>query len=390
MEFLVDKENCCGCTACVNACPKQCIHMQEDAEGFKYPMINKNECINCGLCEKACPINSEEEHKKDVQPLAYACINLDDRVRLDSSSGGIFSLLAENIIDKGGIVYGAAFDKNGMVHHIGIEKKDDIRLLRGSKYIQSDMNHVFQDIKNQLENNRSVLFTGTPCQNAGLKSFLRKDCENLYCVDSICHGVPSPTVWKRYLAYLENKLGKERRRESNPSFRAKHEGWVRYSVSIPFSHDTEYRKEHHQDSFMKLFLKNIVLRPSCYHCHFKPSTNISDITLADFWGVWDIVPEMYDDKGTSLSIVNSEKGKKLFDEIKGNMKYQAVDLQEAIHYNSSFYQSVKKPKGRKYFFEQVDKCDLEKLMDTTARDSLLVKGKVILRKVLIAVRILKL
>lgn len=389
LSDLANKSSCCGCSACANACPKQCIHMQEDNEGFKYPIINQSECINCGLCVKICPINSELGDKKDVHSLAYACMNMDEEVRLNSSSGGIFSLLAEGIINKGGIVYGAAFDTNGMVHHIAIENKDDIRQLRGSKYIQSDMNQVFQEIKNHLEDNRIVLFTGTPCQNAGLKSFLHRDYDNLYCVDFICHGVPSPMVWKRYLIYLENKWGKERWRESNPSFRAKHEGWVRFSISIPFSHDTEYRMEHHQDSFMKVFLKNIILRPSCYHCQFKPSTNISDITLADFWGVWNIVPEMHDDKGTSLSIVNSAKGQRLFEEIKVNMRYQEVDLQEAIHYNSSFYESVKEPKERKQFFEQIDKYDLEKLMNITAKDSFIVKGKAILRKVLIDVGILK-
>lgn len=384
----MNKIDCCGCSACVNVCPKQCIYMNKDAEGFSYPMILKMDCSNCGLCEKVCPMNRVEE-KRERLPLAYACMNLDEEVRLNSSSGGVFSILAENIINKGGIVYGAAFDENDKVYHVGIENKDDIRLLRGSKYIQSEMNHVFKDITYQLKNSRFVLFVGTPCQNAGLKAFLGKDYPNLYCVDFICHGVPSPKVWKKYLDFLEKKLGKIRQRESNPSFRVKHEGWIRYSISIPFSHDTEYRKEHHKDLFMRAFLKNVVIRPSCYQCHFKPSTNISDITLADFWGVWNIIPEMHDDKGTSLSIVNSEKGKKLFNEIKGDMKWQMVDLQKAIHYNSSYNQSVKEPKKRKYFFKQLERQDFGKLIERATKDNVIVKGKNILRKMLITIGIKK-
>ncbi len=386
-ELIADKKECCGCTACANVCPKQCIELYEDAEGFRYPMIDRSKCINCHLCEKACPTSNEQNADKGIPITAYACMNLDEEVRLESSSGGIFSLLAENIIDKGGVVYGAAFDENDMVYHIGIEKKDDIKKLRGSKYLQSDTNKVYQEIESNLKNNKFVLFSGTPCQNAGLKAFLNQEYDKLYCVDFICHGVPSPMVWKQYLRYMENKLGEKRRRESNPSFRAKHEGWVRYSISIPFSHDIEYRKEHHQDSFMKVFLKNVILRPSCYHCQFKPSTNVSDITLADFWGVRNIAPEMYDDKGTSLSIINSTKGQRLFEELKENMKYQQVDWHEAVRYNVAFYQPAKEPKERTYFFDHVNVSDIGKLMNHTGRDSLLVKGKTILKTVLVAVGI---
>lgn len=374
---ILKKEDCCGCSACYNICPVNCIEMKEDTEGFTYPYVQAEKCISCGMCEKICPIMQKSVKKEEITQRevlsTYACINQLEETRRNSSSGGIFTLLAQRIIEEGGVVYGVAFAEDKTAIHIEVREEKDLYQLQGSKYMQSSKGEVYKEIKENLENGKIVLFSGTPCENAGLKSFLQKDYDKLFCVDIICHGVPSPLVWKMYLDSLGRRFGEVLRRESNPSFRSKTEGWIRYSVSIPFSHNTEYRKGLDEDLFMQTFLRNINLRPSCYQCQFKPSTNISDITLADFWGIEKIMPEMFDDKGTSLVIINSEKGQALFDFIKDKMKYKKTDYKEAVYYNKSAYQSVTMPDKRKEFFSRINEENIEELMKRLTKDTLYIR-----------------
>lgn len=379
MIEVQSKKQCCGCTACANICPKHCIQMKEDEEGFSYPIVDNALCIDCHLCEKVCPVKNKGL-SKEIGVSAYACINLDNEVRLDSSSGGIFTLFANQIINDSGVVYGAAFDNEGMVHHICIEKKSDIAMLRGSKYLQSNIGNIYQEVKENLRNNRQVLFTGTPCQNAGLRKYLMKDYDNLFTIDFICHGVPSPIVWKRYISNLKTKYESEICNNLCLKFRSKVTGWIKYSIVVPFCNGTVYVNEHEKDLYMRAFLKDVILRPSCYDCHFKPSTNVSDITLADFWGIQKVLPSMYDDKGTSLCFVNSERGKVLFEKVKVNMQYQEVDFQQAVSYNPAYYQSAKEPKERRLFFEKFNKTDLEGLMQETTRETVFVRSKKTIRR----------
>lgn len=345
MIEINNKEDCCGCYACYNICPKQCITMKTDNEGFWYPNIDKNECINCNLCEKVCPILNSVK-RSDSKKIAYASMNKDEQVRIKSSSGGIFSILAEYIIKNNGVVYGAGFDEDFNINHKRILVSTDLDLLRGSKYVQSSIGNIYRQVKNDLDSNKSVLFTGTPCQVEGLRSYLKKEYINLITMDFICHGVPSPLVWKKYLEEMKKS---KQENIKNIYFRNKDIGWKIFSLKIIFD-EKIYSNTLNNDLFMKGFLQDVYLRPSCYNCKFKKINRISDITVADFWGIENILPKMDDDKGISLIVVHSEKGKQLFDKLSEKMILNEVNLDEAIRYNPSMIKSVKYNEKRDEFF----------------------------------------
>lgn len=332
---IIEKNKCCGCHACSNICPKGAITMIEDEKGFKYPQINKDKCVGCGLCKKVCPIiNSKNEIKNDIK--SYACYNKNEDERLKSSSGGIFILIAKEIIKREGVVFGASFDEKFNVQHSCVESEKDLEKFMGSKYCQSTIGNTYKKVKDFLDNDRYVLFSGTPCQIEGLKAYLRKDYDKLYTQDIICHGVPSPKVWQKYLDYQKNKYGENIK---CISFRNKDSGWKAFKMKILFS-TKQYSNKHSNDLFMRFFLNNTCLRSSCYNCSFKKKYRISDICLADYWGIKDIHPEMYDNKGTSLVIVNTSKGLDLFDSIKRDINYIETNLDSAIKYNSAMIKSV--------------------------------------------------
>ncbi len=349
MIEIKTKKDCCGCYACYNICPKQCITMKIDDEGFWYPDIDKNKCINCNLCEKVCPIINKPKNSL-YEEKSYAVFNKNEKIRLESSSGGIFSLLAEYVINNHGSVYGSIFDENFNVKHIKINKLQDIKLLRGSKYVQSKIEDVFKFIKSDLKNDKLVLFTGTPCQVAGLQSFLQKKYNNLILMDIVCHGVPSPLVWQQYINELKQNY---KQNIKNVYFRDKSTGWKTYSIKFLFDKD-EYKNIGFKDIYMKGFLNDIYLRPSCYNCNFKGIERISDITVADFWGIENVLPKMDDDKGTSLIVIHSEKGKQLFDKLSEKMILNEVNLNEAIKYNPSMIKSVKYNEKRSSFFAELN------------------------------------
>ncbi len=294
----------------------------------------------------------------DNMPQAYACINKDEEIRKNSSSGGIFTLLAEQILNKQGVVFGAAFDENYHIIHTYIENKNNIEKFRGSKYAQSKIGICYRQAKDFLDQGRYVLFTGTPCQVEGLKMYLKKEYENLYTQDIICHGTPSHKVWEKYLEYRKNISGQE---PEKISFRNKDDGWKLFNMKFEYP-KSNYKKNQNQDPYMQAFLKNASLREECYKCKFKKKNRVSDITLADFWGIENILPEMDDNKGTSLVIVHSEKGQQLFKDISSKMIYKQVDFNEAIKYNPSMLESVKPDPKRKKFFENLDKVPFGKLV----------------------------
>ena len=357
MIEIKDKTRCMGCHACYNRCPVQAIEMVEDEKGFKYPQVNKEKCINCGLCERVCPILNQR--KVENTPKAYAVKNKNEEVREKSSSGGMFSLLAEKVLQDGGVVFGVAFDENWQLKHIYVENIEDLQIFRGSKYLQSIVGETYSKLKDFLIEGRKVMYTGTPCQIEGLKSYLGKEYENLFTQDIICHGVPSPKVHERYLKYLRDKY--KTKNIKNIIHRTKINGWKNWCVNIKFD-NSEYIKAHEQDPYMQAFLRNTSLRESCYNCQFKKKHRISDITLADFWGIENVTPEMDDDRGTSLVIINSEKGKKIFEQIKDKIIYKQVDFEEAIQYNPSMTTSVKPDPNREKFFENLDKMPFDELV----------------------------
>ena len=324
--------------------------MTEDKEGFLYPHIDKSVCLNCGQCEKVCPVLNEYSGSAKT---AYACMNNNTSNRLAGSSGGVFILLAEYVIKKSGVVFGAAYDDNLNVKHICISDIEDIPLLMGSKYVQSRIDDTYKKAKEYLDTGRLVLFSGTPCQIGGIKAYLKKDYDNLILQDIVCHGVPSPLVWQKYLEYQSKIHGAEVCKKTLPNFRNKDSGWKNYSVSLHFENGEEYISVYKDDLFMKAFLRNLSLRPSCYNCHFKSVKRESDITLADFWGADKLVPEMFDDKGISLVLVNSEKGEMIFKEISSDLNYKEINRDEALKYNPSAYTSSNLPKQRRAFMKNI-------------------------------------
>lgn len=374
MVLNIQKADCCGCYACANICPKNCIVMAEDSEGFWYPQVDEAACVECGLCEKVCPALHGVPETTDTTPAAYAAKNKDDATREASSSGGVFSLLAEETLASGGVVFGAALSEDCReVRHIAVERADELAKLRGSKYVQSRIGETYAQAKAHLDVGRAVLFSGTPCQIEGLRAFLRKDYDHLLCVDIACHGVPSPKAWRRYLDARERQAADTVRQVS---FRDKQTGWRTYSVHLNFASKTDYSKKVFEDPYMQAFLQNICLRPSCTQCHFKKLNRVSDLTLADFWGIEQVLPEMDDDRGTSLVLIHSEKGKAAFDAVAARMDYKEISAAEALRFNSAATASVAPHPEREAFFRQLDEKPFDKLAAQYTASSVPLKVRV--------------
>ncbi len=331
MPQLADRASCTGCTACISVCPQKCITMSKDDNGFLYPIIEEKNCVSCGLCESTCPII----HIRVTNhcPIAYAAYVNDTDTRLASSSGGIFTALSQYVLCQGGVVYGAAYDESFHIKHICIEDRSSLHKLQGAKYAQSDLNNVFLDVQNRLKNQQIVLFSGTPCQIGGLKAYLRTEYDNLITVDFICHGIPSPMVWEKYIDYLVQSFGHIR----SINFRDKSTGWSNYRYSIRFlsENGAEHVVPSGDNLYMQLFVQDFINRTSCTNCHFKGFARQSDFTVGDFWGVWDILPEMDDDRGTSVILVHSEKAKVLWNLLEKSLVYKEISLADVSQQNPS-------------------------------------------------------
>ncbi len=352
--MMVNKDLCTGCRACEVVCPVKAIAMVKNGEGFLYPTINLDKCIDCGACEKVCPYINVPQAKSEK---VYAVKNNDESIRNASSSGGVFYLLAKEVLKKDGVVYGAAFDKELNLVHQSTENAD-IRKLMQSKYLQSNTGDTFVKVRNELKEGRFVLYAGTPCQVNGLKNYIGKNYDNLLLVDFVCHGVPSPKVFSKYIKEWEEK---EKAKVVDVKFRDKATGWSSFSLKIVFDDGRERLVRMNKDVYMQLFLKNIDLRASCYHCMAKGENRASDITLADFWGGNKRYPDFVDDTGTTLVFVNSDKGEKTFNAIKDDVCYIEVDKTYCIDNNINYLESCKDNAKRDKFFEKLDKYSLDKL-----------------------------
>lgn len=348
---------CVGCHGCATVCPVNCISMVEDAEGFLYPEVNVPRCTDCGLCRKVCPVMSRTP--SNDEPSAYAVKALDSTLREVSSSGGVFTLLAEQILDRGGDVFAAVFDDRLSVIHAGARSASDLDRMRGSKYTQSIVGNTYAQIRDRIRGECPVLFVGTPCQVAGLYSYLRGNTSGLLSADFICHGVPSPSVWTRYLAFQEEHSGS---RVCNVSFRSKVSGWKDFSLVLEFENGSIYQQSHSQDLFMRAFLTDICLRPSCYRCEFKGRRRRGDITIADFWGIGHVLPEMDDDRGTSLVLISSGRGRSAFEGISPRIEAEQVPLAIALEYNSAALRSARQHPRRDDFYRDLPEMAFDALI----------------------------
>ena len=313
--------------------------MVEDKEGFLYPKVDKDLCSGCNKCEKVCPILCGNTNENRIT--AFAAYNKNETERLNSASGGVFPLLAKEILALGGVVFGASFNENKDVNHVAIDTEKELIKLQGSKYIQSVIGNTYNIAEKLLKDGKYVYFSGTPCQIEGLLSYLGKKYDNLITQDCICHGVPSKAIWHNYLSGFEIV--------DNISFRDKSTGWSSYSLRI--GNDLIRANN---SAYMKAFIQGYSIRPSCFECKFKKKERISDITLGDLWGADIIAPELNDNKGLSLVVVNTLKGKELFDKIQHNIVCKQISIDEAIRYNSSYIVSTNRPHDREGFF-----CDAE-------------------------------
>ena len=333
MIHIIDKKDCCGCNACGDACAQQAISFKTDNEGFWYPEVDMAKCVDCGLCEKVCPIIHVEELKKNdlPEPVCYAAEHKNLEVVFDSTSGGLFSALAEIVYRSGGYVGGAVSNDDFSVRHFISNEKADLPKLRSSKYLQSNAEEFYRQVKSLVVKGEKVLICGTPCQMAGLRAFLQKDYENLIIVDFVCRGVNSPKVWRKYIDSFEDRYGSP---VVYAKAKSKEYGWRNLTQKVILKDGRHIYETKDQSYFTKGYIKTgVYCRPSCYDCQFKGFPRISDITLADFWGIEKVDKSMEKDLGTSLVMVNSRKGEVFFEKAKARARILQVPFQSILDGN---------------------------------------------------------
>ena len=364
--------NCTGCRMCEKVCPSQAIEMKENEEGFLYPVIDKDKCTNCGLCTNRCPqINYNAKKIEDQK--AYAAKINDRNILMESSSGGIFSAIARECIKNNGKVYGAVFDDDFIVKHLGIDNQNELERLRGSKYVQSNTMNTFNEVKQDLLNNVKVVYSGTPCQIEGLKSFLGKEYKNLLTIDLVCHGVPSPKLFMKYKEFLEKKFKSE---ITFFSFRDKEKrGWGE-NLKICFRNGKKIRLFGFLDPYYKTFLDGNLCRKCCYNCKYANDSRVGDITLADFWGLYEEYPEFYDKDGVSAVLINTTKGIRMWDNIKKDLIFIQVDLSKIKKHNHNLEEPTKETSIRKNIYKNVDKEDFKKICKSNFKFKKTLKARV--------------
>lgn len=372
------KEECCGCNACGDICPKNAITYKIDNEGFWYPKIDKDKCIECGLCEQTCPILRGDTTRLNnyEEPKCYVAEHKSIDVIFSSTTGGMFTAFAEVMYRQKGYVGGAIHNKDFSVSEYISNKKEDLKFLRRSKDLQSYSEGFYKKVKSLLENGEKVFVCGVPCQIAALKLFLGKDYETLITADLICLGVNSPKVWRSYLDYIEQINNSKIIWTENKS---KEYGWHKLTQKFVFENGNEYFDTSETSEFIKGFIKlHLYCRPSCYECKFKGFPRVADVSIGDFWGIEKRDPSYNSNMGTSVVMINSEKGFLYFDKVQKRINYKKVPLEWAVQGNPALTKSVAKPTcSRKEFFDDLDKTPFDK-----AIRKMKVKEKKTLRSVL--------
>ena len=355
-----EKINCCGCGVCANICPQNCIKMAADEEGFLYPHIDKSACIGCNLCVKRCPIINNQKYNSQQEPIAYV-VQVNDKTILKlSTSGGSFTILSKWIIEHNGVVFGASFNKYMKVEHIRAECIDDLYKFQGSKYVQSFTGNIYKHVKYILEKGRYVCFSGTPCQVAGLKSFLNKDYDNLFTVDVVCHGVPSPKFWEKYKLYYEKKFHSKL---TSAAFRNKKFGYEHPTMYLEFENGKSINIFTMDDYFLSAFFSEICSRPSCHNCAFKFINRNSDFTIFDCWNVSKYSKTMTN-KGATNIFIHTLKAKVLFDNIKDKFIFKEINYHDAIENDGIMVIKSTSPNpNRSKFFYDMDNLTIHELKD---------------------------
>ena len=354
-----NKEDCCGCAACSNKCPKHAISMLPDEEGFLYPNVNSSLCVNCGICERVCPIITPK--KGSSLRIGYVLRNMNPEIVRDSTSGGAFTLFAEKIIKDGGVVFGAGYDESMNVICKEADSCIALSEMRGSKFVQSNVMDVYKRIFQLLNAGKVVLFSGTPCQVAGLVSFLENKPKNLVCIDFVCRGVPSPGLWSNYISMMEKKYGSH---IIDAKFKNKTYGYHTSTMKIVFANGKQWSGSGRIDPMMKAFVNELASRPSCHNCKFKGLDRLSDITMFDCYEYSAVTGEKDDDKGYSSILVHTDRGADLIDSVKDASKLVHVSVNRLIETNGIMVGNSSKPNSkREEFYRLARELPIDKAID---------------------------
>lgn len=369
MIRISSKENCCGCSACSNVCGQHAITMQSDDEGFLYPIINQKLCTGCGICDKVCPISNPKE-KKPVLQKAYLVQHKNQKILKESTSGGAFTAIASCIIKKGGVVFGAAFDKDFHVIHTSAETEADLRKFRNSKYVQSDLGDTFRQVRSFLKAGRLVCYSGTPCQIEGLKKFLMKEYENLITVDVVCRAVPSPGVWEKYLEYINKKD-----LVTSVRFRDKTFGYQFSTMELITASGKVIRGGIDTQTWLRMFFSGMIIRPSCTEYRFRSHNRISDITIWDCFNIYKLSKEFDEDCGTTRVLTHTDIGRHIIDECALIINIKEIEVQEAIQGVKEMKKSPSIHVKKKEFFRDFNNMEFEYLLEKYFPNTLIVRIK---------------
>lgn len=378
-----EKRECCGCTLCENICPKGAISMKSDKEGFLYPVINQNKCIECNLCIKMCEFSKRKHDDNKISVIdVYAAKHKNDFIRINSTSGGLFTTISDYILKSGGVVFGVALNENIEAVHIGVTSERDRDRLRGSKYVQSKLGNIFNEVKSSLRNKKNVLFTGTPCQIDGLKSYLKnEDTSKLILCDIVCHGVPSPLIFKDYIRYIEKLTNNT---VIDYKYRDKSNGWHIHTEKAIFLNENKNNISSNLNIYKNLFGSNNILRPACHNCKYTNLNRCSDITISDFWGIENSMPDFDDDKGISLLLINTEKGRSYFEKIMDNIEYRKSNIKDCLQ--PQLIMPTEQSIERENFWEDYFKYGFEYISKKYGKNDFISKIRRKIRKSIICIR----